>query len=54
MIVDSLDDPTSVLLQVDDGADLVDALAEHGWGDGLPVVAPTPERVDALLIGYPD
>ena len=54
MTVDSVDDPTSVLLQVDDGVDLVDALIEHGWGDGLPVVAPTPERVEAMLAGYPD
>jgi len=53
MHVDKLDEPTSVLLQVDDGADLVDALAQHGWGDGLPVVAPTPERVDAMLAGNP-
>ena len=54
MNVDSLDDPTSVLLQFDDGVDLVDALTDRGWGDGLPVVAPTPERVDAMLAGYPD
>ena len=51
MNVDSVDDPTSILLQVDDGIDLVDALIEHGWGDGLPVVAPTPERVEAMLAG---
>lgn len=25
---------------------------EHGWGDGLPLVPPTPERVQALLEGY--
>ena len=24
---------------------------ERGWGDGLPLVAPTPERVDAMLAG---
>ena len=32
------------------------ALAAEGWGDGLPVVAPTPERVDAMLAdaGDPD
>ena len=24
---------------------------EHGWGDGLPLVPPTPERVDAMLAG---
>jgi hypothetical protein len=29
-------------------------LAGHGWGDGLPVVAPTPERVDAMLAGAGD
>ena len=22
---------------------------QHGWGDGLPLVPPTPERVDAML-----
>ncbi|MFJ8744312.1 hypothetical protein ACIRL2_33665 [Embleya sp. NPDC127516] len=27
-------------------------LAERGWGDGLPIVAPTPGRVDAMLAGY--
>ncbi|WP_406280509.1 hypothetical protein [Embleya sp. NBC_00896] len=27
-------------------------LAERGWGDGFPVVAPTPARVDAMLAGY--
>lgn len=28
-------------------------LAEHRWGDGLPVVAPTDERVEAMMAGYP-
>ena len=28
-----------------------DRFAERGWGDGLPLVAPTPERVDAMLAG---
>ena len=34
-----------------------DRYAERGWGDGLPLVAPTPERVDAMLApsrGDPD
>ena len=26
-----------------------DAYAARGWGDGLPLVAPTPERVDTML-----
>src|SRR5207237_6121855 len=29
------------------------ALAEHGWGDGLPVVAPTESRVHQMLARYP-
>lgn len=28
---------------------LVERFAEHGWGDGLPLIAPTPERVEAML-----
>jgi len=31
-----------------------DCYAERGWGDGLPLVAPTPERVDAMLAGSRD
>src|SRR4051812_16456938 len=50
---------TDWLIDVDDDEPetLVRALAAHGWGDGLPVVAPTPERVDAMLAaaaGDPD
>ena len=40
-----------------DPDDVRDAYAERGWGDGLPLVAPTPERVDAMLAsarGEPD
>ncbi len=36
---------------------LVELYASHGWGDGLPLVPPTPERVDAMLAetdGDPD
>jgi len=28
-------------------------LAERGWGDGLPVVAPTAERIEAMLAALP-
>jgi hypothetical protein len=41
----------------DDPETLMDAYAARGWGDGLPLVAPTPERVDAMLAtatGDPD
>lgn len=30
---------------------LREAFEKKGWGDGLPLVAPTPERVDAMLAG---
>ena len=50
MIVDTAGSPTD-LLEVDDDADLIEVLASHGWGDGLPVVAPTSERVGAMLAG---
>ncbi len=33
----------------DDPDALLDAYATHGWGDGLPLVPPTPERVEAML-----
>ena len=28
-------------------------LDRHGWGDGLPIVAPTEARLDRMLAGYP-
>ncbi len=37
-------------IEVDDSPEgLLDLLAERGWGDGLPAVAPTAERVDRML-----
>lgn len=33
----------------DDEADAHTIIAAAGWGDGLPVVVPTPERVEAML-----
>ena len=34
----------------DDSPDAVlELYADHGWGDGLPLVPPTPARVDAML-----
>lgn len=38
----------------DDPGAVRDCYAERGWGDGLPLVAPTPERVDAMLAGSRD
>jgi AhpC/TSA family len=33
------------------GADEMEEMFERGWSDGLPVVPPTPERVEAMLGG---
>jgi hypothetical protein len=43
------------LIDVDDEDPdtIMRALAARGWGDGLPVVAPTPRRVDAMLATSP-
>ncbi len=44
-------------LPQDDPEALLDLYEAHGWGDGLPLVAPTPERVEAMLeyaAGDPD
>lgn len=37
----------------DDPIAIMDAYAARGWGDGLPMVAPTEARVDAMLVGAP-
>jgi hypothetical protein len=46
---------TDVLEIADDSPEAVLALYEaRGWGDGLPMVAPTPARVDAALAALGD
>jgi hypothetical protein len=37
------------LLDVDDGADLIEFCYERGWTDGLPVVPPTTDKVAAAV-----
>ena len=37
------------LLEVPDGADVTELFEQRGLGDGLPLVPPTPERVEAML-----
>lgn len=49
----------SEILRLEDGSPevLLEAFAKRGWGDGLPLVAPTRERVEAMLAhaaGPPD
>lgn len=48
------DTPHLLELEADDPIVLMDLYAAHGWGDGLPLVAPTPERVVAMLEGCGD
>lgn len=38
-------------IAADSGEALMDVFAARGWGDGLPLVASTPERVEAMLAG---
>ncbi len=41
----------STQLEIDETEDLIEACYENGWTDGLPVVPPTPERVEHMLSG---
>ncbi len=41
--------PSILDLPSDDPQELLEALASQNLGDGLPVIAPTPDRVDAML-----
>lgn len=49
----SLEDEALIELADESPERLYEILERNGWGDGLPVVAPTPERVEAMLAGYP-
>ena len=40
---------STVAFRAPEGADLVEWYFEQGWGDGLPVVPPTPEKMEAML-----
>ena len=48
-----MSDASPQLLDIssDDPEALLDCYGARGWGDGLPMVAPTAERVDAMLTG---
>ena len=41
----------STQLEIDETEDLIEVCYENGWTDGLPVVPPTPERVECMLSG---
>ena len=43
------DGDTIAASRVAQGTDLVEWYFEQGWTDGLPVVPPTPEAVDAVV-----
>ncbi len=40
---------TSARIETDGPLEAIDAFLERGWTDGLPVIPPTPERVEAAL-----
>ena len=42
-------EPGMIELDLDGGETVLDLYERNGWGDGLPLEAPTPERVDAML-----
>ena len=44
---------TGSFLDLPDGTTAQDLYEARGWGDGLPLVAPTPERVAEMLAGCP-
>ena len=41
----------STQLEINETEDLIETCYENGWTDGLPVVPPTPERVERMLSG---
>jgi hypothetical protein len=46
-------EPELLELDTDSPEALYELFEARGWGDGLPIVPPTPERVDAMLAGDP-
>ncbi|NNE74355.1 MAG: hypothetical protein HKN26_11870 [Acidimicrobiales bacterium] len=50
----AVDQPKMLDLATEDPIAVMELFAEHGWGDGLPLVPPTIERVEAMLAGTPD
>src|SRR6266571_5729568 len=47
----AIDPELAAAISVPAGADDVEEMFERGWTDGLPVVPPTPDRVEAMLGG---
>ena len=45
------DQPVQIDVETDDPETIMAVYAEHGWGDGLPLIAPTEARVNAMLAG---
>src|SRR6478735_12476330 len=50
----SVTEPEMLELGTDDPEALLDLYEHNGWGDGLPLIAPTRERVDAMLAALGD
>lgn len=50
----STSDPEMLDVEHDDPVAVLELYESHGWGDGLPLVAPTRVRVDAMLAALGD
>jgi hypothetical protein len=48
---ETYDAETSLLIDTADGGDELEQMFDRGWTDGLPVIPPTRERVEAMLGG---
>ena len=47
----AIDPELAAAMSAPDGADELEEMFERGWTDGLPVIPPTAERVEAMLGG---
>ncbi|MEM8706954.1 MAG: hypothetical protein AAGE98_10900, partial [Actinomycetota bacterium] len=45
--------PGMIEVDLEAGETVLDVYERNGWGDGLPLEAPTSERVDAMLRSLP-
>ena len=49
ILADLLNKPGAMLECDDDPEAVFELLCSKGWSDGLPVIPPTPERVERML-----
>ena len=53
-MLDRPDAKTTAMIELPDSLEAInDHFYLQGWTDGLPIIPPTPERVDKMLAGMP-